>query len=82
MKPRLDKLEDRLAAIKNTIAAERITQQKRKEKSNARLFSIVGEALVEYGAKSADFKTMLRQVLAGSVTDESSRKFLTSEGWL
>lgn len=64
------------------IVAERVQRQKRKEKDDARLFAIIGEALVTYGAQSPDFKTMLRQALAGSVTDERSRKFLTDRRWL
>lgn len=80
--PKLEALRKREAALKAAIAAEQVRQQKQREKSDARLFSIVGAALVAYGTESHDFKTMLRQVLASAVTDERSRQFLGSRGWL
>ena len=80
--PKLEALRKREAALKAAIAAENVRQQKRKEKDDARLFAIVGEALVSYGAQSPDFKTMLQQVLATAVTDERARQFLAARGWL
>ena len=79
---KLEKLREREAAVKAAIAALKVTQQKRKEKDDARLFAIVGGALVCYATQSPDFKTMLRQVLTNAVTDERARQFLAARGWL
>ena len=76
-------LKARERELRAKIAAEQVRQQKRREKENARLFSIVGQALVESGAKSPEtLGLMLKQVLASAVTDEPTRKFLSGRGWL
>jgi hypothetical protein len=79
---KLEALRKREAALKAAIVAEQVRQQKRNEKDNARLFAMIGEALVIYGNQSTDFKTMLRQVLASAITDERSRQFLKDRGWI
>jgi len=79
---RLAALRKREVALRASIAAERVLQLKRKLKDESRLFALIGEALVTYGAQSPDFKTMLRQVLASAVTDERSRRFLSDQEWL
>lgn len=79
---KLEALRKRESALKAAIAAEQVRQQRRNEKDNARLFALIGEALVIYGNQSTDFKTMLRQVLASAITDERSRQFLKDRGWI
>jgi hypothetical protein len=79
---RLEALRKREAALKAAIAAEQIRRQKRKEKEDTRLFSIVGAALVQNAAQSPDFRLMLKQVLQSAALRESDRAFLAGKGWL
>jgi hypothetical protein len=79
---KIEALRRREQALKTAIAAEQVKQQKANAKQQAREFSTVGEALVTYAAQSADFKLMLKQVLASAVTDGPTRKFLAGRGWL
>jgi len=78
---RLAALRKREAALKAAIAAEQVRQQKRKDKENARLFSVLGEALAHYAAKSPDFKLMLKQVLQSAGLRDTDRTFLAGKGW-
>jgi hypothetical protein len=74
---RLNTLRDREKELRAAIAAEQIRLARRKQKENARLYSIVGEAVVGSGERDPEgFGLMLRQVLASSVTDERSIAFL------
>ena len=80
---KIEALRRREAALKAAIATEQVKQQKANAKLQAREFATVGEALCKYAMQSsADFKLMLKQVLASAVTDEPTRKFLTGRGWL
>lgn len=79
---RIEALRKREQAIKAAIAAEQIRRQKRKEKDDARLFSIVGAALVQNAAQSPDFRLMLNQVLQSAALREADRLFLAAKGWL
>lgn len=81
-KDRLVELHRREAALKSAIAAEKVRQQKRKEKSDARVFSIIGEALTHYAERSPDFKLMLKQVLQSAELRDTDRAFLAGSGWL
>ncbi len=79
---RLEALRQREAALKAAIAAEKVRQQKRKEKNDARVFSIIGEALARYAEQSADFRLMLKQVLQSAELRDADRTFLGANGWL
>lgn len=78
---RLAALRKREATLKAAIAAEQVRQQKRKDKENARLFSVLGEALAHYASKSPDFKLMLKQVLQSAGLRDTDRAFLAGRGW-
>ena len=80
---KLEALRKKEAALKTAIAAEQVKQQKRKERENARLFSIVGQALVENAAKNPDgLGLMVKQVLQAAELRETDRAFLAGRGWL
>jgi hypothetical protein len=78
----LDALRKKEAALKAAIATEKVRQQKKSEKEDARLFSIVGSALVQNATHSSDFRLMLKQILQAAEMRESDRAFLTGKGWL
>jgi hypothetical protein len=79
---RLEALRRKEAALKEAIAAEKVRQQKRSAKEDARLFSVLGEALTHYAAQSPDFKLMLKQVLQSADLRDTDRAFLAGKGWL
>jgi hypothetical protein len=80
---RIDALKEREREIRAQIAAEQMRLARRKEKDNAKLFSIVGEALVQTAAQNPEgLGVMLRQVLSAAVTDDRERQFLAARGWL
>ncbi len=79
---RLEALRQREAALRAAIAAEKVRQQKRKEKADARVFAIVGEALTRYAERSPDFRLMLGQVLQSAELRDTDRAFLAANGWL
>ena len=79
---KLEALRKREAAIKAAIAAEKVREQKRKEKMDARVFAIVGEALTRQAERSPDFRLMLRQVLQSAELRDTDRAFLAGNGWL
>ena len=79
---KLESLLRKAAIAKEAVLAEKVRQQKRKEKDDARLFSIVGAALVHNAAQSPDFRLMLKQVLQSAALREGDRAFLAGKGWL
>jgi hypothetical protein len=79
---RLEALRQREAALKTAIAAEKVRQQKRRERNDARVFSIIGEALARYAEQSPDFRLMLKQVLQSAELHDGDRAFLAGNGWL
>lgn len=80
---KLDALRSREASLKAAIATEKVRQQKRDEKDTARLFSIIGAALVQNAAKHPDFELMLKGVLRTATTfNDSEKNFLKARGWL
>lgn len=79
---KIEALRKREAAIKAALAAEQVKQQKRKEKENARLASIIGSALIDNCAKQPNsVGVMVRQILAASSLRETDRAFLAGKGW-
>ena len=78
---KLDALLRREAALKTAIAKEKARQERRKAKDDARLFSVVGEALVR-AAESPDFKLMLKQVVQSAELRDTDRSFLRGKEWL
>jgi hypothetical protein len=80
---KLEALRKREAALKSAIAAELVRQQKKKEKEDARLCSIIGTALVQNAAAHPDFELMLKSVLKTSTTlGDSDKRLLRAKGWL
>jgi hypothetical protein len=79
---KLETLHRKEAALKEAIAAEKVKQQKRQEKLDARLFAIVGAALVQSAIKTPDFRLMLKQVLQAADLRDSDRAFLAEKDWL
>jgi hypothetical protein len=79
---KLETLRKREAALKAAIAAEKVRQLKRREKDDARLFAVIGEALTLYARQSADFRLMLKQVLGTAELSDTNRAFLAGKGWL
>jgi len=79
---KLEALRKREAAVKAAIAAEKVRQQKRKEKNDARVFAVVGEALTRYAEQSPEFRLMLTQVLQSAELRDADRVFLAGNGWL
>ena len=79
---RLEALKRREAEIRRRIAAERVKQQRRRERDREKLAAIVGTALLEQAARVPDFELMLKQTLRTAVRDEPARQFLSGMGWL
>jgi hypothetical protein len=50
-------------------------------KQRARLFAIIGEAVVQEAEKFPDFKSKLIEALTVVVTDKPSQEFLAARGW-
>ncbi len=69
------------AALKAALAERKVQVQKKSEKDNARLCSIIGAALVQNAAAHPDFKLMLKQVLQSAELRDTDRAFLAGEGW-
>jgi hypothetical protein len=81
-KSKLEILRNKEVALKAAIAAEKVKQQQRRDRDNARLAAIIGAALIEVCAKQPDsVGVMVRQILAGSTLPESQRAFLAGKGW-
>jgi hypothetical protein len=79
---KLETLRRREAALKAAIAVEKVRQQKQSAKQDARLFSVLGEALAHHASQSADFKLMLQQVLQSAEMRDADRSFLAGKGWM
>ena len=79
---RIELLRERERQLREQIAREQARVARRKAKNDAKLFALVGRALVNYAAQSPDFQLMLKQTLAISVTDERERQFLAGCSWL
>ena len=80
---KLEALRRKEAALKAAIAVEKVRQQKRDEKDVARLYSIVGEALVSNALKHPDFELMLKGILKNSTNfSDGEKKLLRAKGWL
>jgi hypothetical protein len=79
---RLETLRKREQALREAIAAEKVRQQKQQAKADARLYSVMGEALALHAARSHDFKLMLQQVLQSAALTDADRNFLKTKGWL
>jgi phenylpyruvate tautomerase PptA (4-oxalocrotonate tautomerase family) len=78
----IEALLKRERAVKAALAAEKVRQQKRKEKEDARLASIIGTALMDVCAKQPEsVGVMVRQILAASSLRESDRTFLAAKGF-
>ena len=78
---RIESLKQREREIRDKIAKERVRAAQRKAKSEAKLFSLVGRALVKYAAETPDFQLMLKQILCGAALSDSERAFLEENGW-
>jgi hypothetical protein len=78
---KIEALRKREGALKAAIAAEQVRQQKAKAKLAAKECAEIGEAIVKYARQSAEFKTMLSQVLPVVVTGDKAR-FLRERGWM
>jgi hypothetical protein len=80
---KLEALRKREAALKAAIAIEKVRQQKREEKEEARLHSIIGQALLQNAHQHPDFELMLKGILKSATTfGESEKKLLRAKGWL
>ncbi len=80
---KLEALRRREEALKAAIAQEKVRQQKRREKDDARLHSIIGEALVGNAAKHPDFELMLKGILKSATSfSDGDKKLLRAKGWL
>jgi hypothetical protein len=78
----LDKCAQKVAAAIAAFKTEKVKQQKRREREDARAQAIVGRAVVDYASKFADFRLMINQVLQSAAFSDSDRAFLTKKGWL
>ena len=78
---KLEALRKKEVAVRAAIAEEKVRQQKRKEKDDARLFSIIGAALIQHATKNDSFRLMLKQVLQSGELREADRAFLVAHGW-
>lgn len=80
---RLDALRKREAALRNAILIEKVRQQKKDERDDARLHLIIGAALLHNAKKHTDFELMLRSVLASVTTfSDGETRLLKTKGWL
>lgn len=79
---RLVVLRQREIALKAAIAEERVRQEKRIERENARLAMIIGSVLVREADGTTEFRDMLTRILRGSDISESDRTFLEKRHWL
>jgi hypothetical protein len=80
---RLQALRKKEAALKTAIAEEKVRQLRKKQRDDARLFSIVGQALVENAEKNPDgLGVMVKQVMQAAELRETDRAFLAGKGWL
>jgi hypothetical protein len=78
---KLEALRKREAALKTAIARELVRQQKRKEKEDARLCSIIGAVLLQQAATYPEMKAVIKSGLQSATLTESERKLLRAKGW-
>jgi hypothetical protein len=78
---RIEALKQREREIREKIAEEKVRATHRKAKNEAKLFAIVGRALVKFAAETPDFHLMLKQILQGAALSDSERVFLKANGW-
>lgn len=79
---RIEALLRRKLALETAINAEKIRQQRKQEKENARLFSITGRAFVRKAELSPQFELMVKQLLQSAELLDTDRLFLSRKGWL
>lgn len=77
---RLETLRKREASLRAAIAFEKVRRQKLMEKEDARLFAIVGEAVIHNARRSPQFELMLKQVLQSAEMRDTERAFLAGKG--
>jgi hypothetical protein len=77
---RIEALKEREREIRAQIAAEQIRLARKRQKEDARIFAIVGRALVEHASQSPAFLPTLKQALDTAVTDERARKLVAARG--
>ena len=79
---RIEALLRREAALKAVIAAEKVKEQKRRDKERDRLCALVGAICVRNGEDAPEFKTMLIRVMQGADMSDGDRAFLVRMNWL
>jgi hypothetical protein len=80
---RIDVLRKRQAALRDQLARELVRQQKKIEREEARVHSIVGQALIRNAAKHPDFELMLKGILKSATSfSDGDKKLLRAKGWL
>jgi hypothetical protein len=79
---RIEFLRAKEREIREALSAETAKLAKKRKRDEAKLFSIVGSALIREAQKEEDFRAKLIEALNVSVTDERERVFLENHGWL
>ena len=77
----LDALKKRESEIRAKIAQERVRQQKRSEKQEERLHSLVGRSALIHATQQPEFAAELRKVLQSATLTEGEGKLLREMGW-
>jgi hypothetical protein len=70
------------AALRAAIAAEKVRRQKRAEKDDARMNSIVGRVAVVEAEQDSDLKARIRAAMQKAELAEGEAKLARSKGWL
>jgi hypothetical protein len=79
-KNRIELLRERERELRLQITAEQIRLAKKRQKEDARVFSLVGRLLLEHAPNSPDLHLFLKKTLGTLVLDERSRGLLASRG--
>ena len=79
-KDRIELLRERERDLRAQITAEQIRLAKKRQKEDARVYSLVGRMLLEHAANSPDLHLFLKKTLGTLVLDERSRALLASRG--
>ena len=80
---KLEALRKREATLRLAISKAVDAQRRRDQKSEARLASTIGAALLQYAGKHRDFELMLKSVLQSITSYSASEvKLLRAKGWL
>jgi hypothetical protein len=80
---RIEALRRRQAALREQVARELVRQQKKNERDEARLHSIIGGVLLRNAARHPDFELMLKSLLKSTTSfSDSEAKLLRAKGWL